>query len=356
MINRDNYEAYFIDYLEGNLDELLVNDFIEFLQNNPDLKEELSQFEAVSLAPEEISFSHKSNLFKEKLDSEKEFNKAAIANLEGDISENDKIELETYLEKHPAKKREILLFSKTKLQPDESIQFKNKNKLYRRTLGRRILLWSVRVAAVLILAFAFYMLFDQPTDKILPTNEVAVLEDKKVKKEDIPAEIKKVPVETDNDKKDTKKIKKATPKPAIKKVAPKQKSKSSLRESTKGRVTHEDLVLNRIPQTVPPELISITASLDVQPVSAELGDMYIIIPEGYEIYDDERLLVDVVKEKTGLDKFRLNQITKAGLNLVSDISNDRFKYKTDDEGNITEYKYDSKLLAFSIPSKNTNPE
>jgi len=356
MINRENYETYFIDYLEGNLDELLVNDFIEFLQNNPDLKEELSKFEAVAIEPEEISFTNKNNLFKEKLDSEKEFNKTAIADLEGDISESDKIELETYLEKHPAKKREILLFSRTKLQPDPSVHFNNKNKLYRQTLGKRILLWTGRVAAVLILAFAFYMLFDQPTDEIVPTNEVAVLEDKKVKKEDVPAEIKKVPVETENDKKDTKKIKKTTTKPAIKKVTPKQKSKSSLRESTKGRVTHEDLVLNRIPQTLPPELNAITASLDIQPVSAELGDMYIIIPEGYEIYDEERLLVDVVKEKTGLDKFRLNTITKAGLNLVSSISKDRFIYKTDDEGNITEYKYDSKLLAFSIPSKNTNPE
>ena len=129
-----------------------------------------------------------------------------------------------------------------------------------------------------------------------------------------------------------------------------------MRESTKGRVTHEDMVLNSIPQTIPSELNSIAASLDVQPVSAELGDMYIKIPEGYEIYDDERLLVDVVKEKTGLDKFRFNKITKAGLSLVSSISNDRFIYKTDDEGNVTEYKYDSKLLAFSIPSKNGNPE
>ena len=41
-INRNNYEAFFIDYLEGNLDEKMVDDFIEFLQQNPDLKEELS--------------------------------------------------------------------------------------------------------------------------------------------------------------------------------------------------------------------------------------------------------------------------------------------------------------------------
>ena len=42
-INRNNYEVFFMDYLDGNLDESVVNDFIEFLQKNPDLKEELAR-------------------------------------------------------------------------------------------------------------------------------------------------------------------------------------------------------------------------------------------------------------------------------------------------------------------------
>jgi hypothetical protein len=121
-------------------------------------------------------------------------------------------------------------------------------------------------------------------------------------------------------------------------------------------VNHENLVMNRVQMEVPAELKSITASFNIQQTKAELGDMYISVPYGYEIYDDERLLVDVVKEKTGLEKFRFNKITKAGLNLVTNISNDKFIYITDKEGNITEYKYESKLLAFSIPSKNANPE
>ncbi|MDB4584786.1 hypothetical protein N9164_16665, partial [Draconibacterium sp.] len=339
MINRENYEIYFIDYLEGNLEKSLVNDFIEFIQNNPDLKEELSHFEAVSLEPGEISFDKKDTLYKEKLDSEKEFNKAAIANLESELSETDKTELDTYLLKHPAKNREISLFSKTKLQPDESIQFKYKNKLYRRMLGRTVLLWSGRIAAVLVLAFALYLFIDRPATEAISENNVAMLEDKKVKKAETPNEIKKVPAESQ--KKETEKIKKATIKPTIKKVTPKQKPKRSLRESTKGRLTHEGLVMNRIPVEVPATLNSISASLDIQLTKAELADMYIIMPERVESFEDEQLLVDVVRDKTGLDKFRFNKITKAGLNLVSSISNDKFKYRTDSDGNITEYKFDS---------------
>ena len=94
-INRNNYEAFFIDYLEGNLDEKLVDDFIEFLQQNGDLKEELSLFETVSIGQEEMTFSKKELLLKEKYDIESEFNQAAVARLEGDISEFEKQDSKT---------------------------------------------------------------------------------------------------------------------------------------------------------------------------------------------------------------------------------------------------------------------
>ena len=94
QINRENYEAYFIDYLEGNLDELLVDDFIEFIKLNPDLKEELDLFESLEAIPENIAFENKEGLYKEKYDAETAFNDAAVACLEGDISEGEKSDFE----------------------------------------------------------------------------------------------------------------------------------------------------------------------------------------------------------------------------------------------------------------------
>ncbi|MBC8005772.1 MAG: hypothetical protein H7X84_09885, partial [Verrucomicrobia bacterium] len=46
-ITRDNYEAFFLDYLEGNLEETLIDQFLDFLEKNPDLKEELHLFENI---------------------------------------------------------------------------------------------------------------------------------------------------------------------------------------------------------------------------------------------------------------------------------------------------------------------
>ena len=147
-INRNNYGAYFIDYLDGNLDEKLVDDFLEFLQQNPDLKEELALFQSVSLEPEEINFSKKDLLYKNKFDLEDNFNRASVASLEGDLNSDEKAEFENYLQSHPEKRKDFQLFEKTKVSPDLSIHFDNKNSLYKRSKGRTIIMWSIRIAAV----------------------------------------------------------------------------------------------------------------------------------------------------------------------------------------------------------------
>ncbi|HSH19412.1 MAG TPA: hypothetical protein VLA03_03115, partial [Draconibacterium sp.] len=181
-ITRNNYEAFFIDYLEGNLDNKMVDDFIEFLQQNPDLKEELSLFENVSIEQEKITFNKKELLLKEKYDSEKEFNNTAIAELEGDISSSEKAEFEKYLLAHPEKQKEANLFKLTKLHPDQSVTFSKKHKLYHRTAGKTIFLWSLRVAAVIIVALSVYNFIDNSSDQIITENKFAAITEKEPEK------------------------------------------------------------------------------------------------------------------------------------------------------------------------------
>jgi len=61
-LNRNNYEAYFIDFLEGNLNPAHVDQFLEFISQNPDLKEELHWFELISRPTEQVSFQYKNKL------------------------------------------------------------------------------------------------------------------------------------------------------------------------------------------------------------------------------------------------------------------------------------------------------
>ncbi len=350
-ITRNNYEVYFLDYLEGNLDENLVDDFIDFLRQNPDLKEELEMAGAVKLELENITFGNKGKLYKEKYDLQSEFYRAAVARLEGDLQENEKAEFENYISKHPEKKKEAALFEKTRLKADESIVFKKKRKLYHYSAGRTILLWSTRVAAILIIGLLIYRVTDNiSTQNILPENQVAVSE---MNPKEEPAEPTAVPVKPEK-KEEPAQVEEKVSEPA-RKTEPKKEPPKSLRETTKGRMDHEKIAEIRIPVDVPVKLSPLNTSLSIRQPEVALAQIKISLPDTpAEIYE-ERLLADVVKEKTGIGNFSLSKVAKAGLNLVSSVSGEKFSFDTNNEGQITELNYDSRLLAFSIPT-NFKPE
>ncbi len=48
-INRHNYEAYFLDFAEGNLSAMQIIDLEDFLRENPELRSELDDFEIIEL-------------------------------------------------------------------------------------------------------------------------------------------------------------------------------------------------------------------------------------------------------------------------------------------------------------------
>jgi len=41
QIDHDNYESYFLDFLEGRLSEQEIDHLLTFLKNNPDLEDRL---------------------------------------------------------------------------------------------------------------------------------------------------------------------------------------------------------------------------------------------------------------------------------------------------------------------------
>lgn len=354
-ITRNNYETFFLDYLEGNLDENLVDEFLEFLKKNADLKEELLMMDTAPLVPEATFFSNKGKLYKNKFDSEKEFNRAAVALVEGDLSDTEKEEFDAYLLKHPEKQKEVQRFQQTKLQPDKTVVFANKNKLYRRSLGRTIFMWSYRVAAVLIVALTIYFYIDQNGENIVNPSQVAIIETEPTG-EGVSPDAKKPPVEANKKKAETTEIipEKKQPTPVkAKKEETVSKTTKSLRETTKGRMDHKNIAEARTPVEVPEKIGSLSASIqNIQPQNMALAPMSVTIPENVIYADNEIFFAEMVKEKTGLNNFSFRKVTRAGLNLISNISKDRFYYETNENGQITELNYDSRLLAFSIPTNN----
>ena len=70
-ITRDNYEVYFIDFIDGNLDASLQEEMQLFLASNPDLAEEMDGLDGFSFNAESHSGINKSDLYKTVAPGEK---------------------------------------------------------------------------------------------------------------------------------------------------------------------------------------------------------------------------------------------------------------------------------------------
>jgi len=134
-INKHNYEAFFLDYIEGNLSELQISDLNKFLSENPRLKDELDGFEEIKLQADNIEYKQKEKLIKQTQSQFFEitqFEYLAIAETENDISKKEKIELQNEINENSNKLDEYTLIKKTKLSPNNEIVFPYKNKLIKR--------------------------------------------------------------------------------------------------------------------------------------------------------------------------------------------------------------------------------
>lgn len=127
-INKNNYEAYFLDYHEGNLSPQEVADLFLFLSHHPELKKELDDFENVSINDfSNPIFENKDSLKKNITPDNRE--DYFIRAVEGTLDASELLLLQNFLTTHPEFVKEFQLFEKTKLQADPTLIFENKNEL-----------------------------------------------------------------------------------------------------------------------------------------------------------------------------------------------------------------------------------
>ncbi len=180
-INRNNYEQYFIDHLDGRLDTSLVMELNQFLDKNPDLKEELESFETISTnLDDSYHFTDKDNLKKTVIVSSGKINSDNyedffIASFEGDLNNAEQIEVKTFIKLNPHLDSQFKMFSVSRLKAEDPIVFPDKKSL------KKYPFWVINnwyklvgIAASIILLFGLFN-FLQPTSIFTkPTERIAV--------------------------------------------------------------------------------------------------------------------------------------------------------------------------------------
>jgi hypothetical protein len=155
-INRNNYEEYFILYLDNELEGEDRRQVEAFAQENPDLKAELDMLLQSKLtADTDISFTDKGSLmrFGNSSISLANYEEWLTAYIDNELTEEERKDVEVFLTGNPAIQRELNLLQKTKLQP-EAIVFPHKESLYHREEKAGVVSirwWRIAAAAVLLL-------------------------------------------------------------------------------------------------------------------------------------------------------------------------------------------------------------
>lgn len=186
-INHSNYEIFFLDYLEGRLNQQQIAELRIFLEAHPDLKEEMEGLEPVSLAPDESVIYNGKEMLKRPMImpvgriNERNYEEFFIAAEENDLSGSEKTNLERFLVKNPLLQNEYDLISKSRIQPDRSIVFPDKASLKKTFIipfAPRLIYYGAAVAATLLLLIGLKFIFvpSNPNEEDIMLTEIPVKE------------------------------------------------------------------------------------------------------------------------------------------------------------------------------------
>jgi hypothetical protein len=150
-INRNNYEEFFLLYIDNELCVQEKNAVDVFLKENPDLQEEMLMLQQSVLIPDEAVFADKQSLLKQLAISD-EMQQQLILMLDNELDKKASGKLLGLVEKDAVLKQEWQILQQTKLPAAEKIIFEDKAILYKEEGGRVISFkwWRIAAAALLI--------------------------------------------------------------------------------------------------------------------------------------------------------------------------------------------------------------
>jgi len=342
-ITRSNYESYFLDFLEGNPDPSLMDEFQAFLKENPDLASELEMGDILKLhANYELHFDAKEELKRSVSDLETAFQEQAVAYYEGDLSLSEQKDFEASISENSAIATEAQQFGKLKLEADQSIVYANKEQLKKRIVLIPLWMKVVPVAAMLLLAV---VLFFPNNGKHAGSVQLSGNFESKIPGNKVSPDVN-IKIE-DQEKEKTNPA--VTPKPIPVKVPVKQKQTPANQKPEKKVVPVPQL---RTPVTSPtllkPRGISFGQSDDVELAVITLKDPA-LVSKDIELAELLKVQLAAMRDHDDRELLPTEHLGLSGLQLVARLTGKRLTARKGDDGAVHSVSYNSRLLAFSIP-------
>jgi hypothetical protein len=178
-INQDNYEQYFLDHTEGSLSPDMERELELFLEANPDLKPVLESYDPTPLPAPKITSNRLKSRLKKNIHPTVHINEANVdewlsADAEGQLGIAEKSEFQEFIRQNHAYEYDRTLMLLSRLEPDLSVIYQNKNQLKKKAAALPLvrLSWAIPAVAALILVFFGIKFLNRPEPfKVQPIKE-----------------------------------------------------------------------------------------------------------------------------------------------------------------------------------------
>ncbi len=162
-VNRENYGAFIIDYFDGNLSKAEREALLSFLAAHPDLKQEFTDLEKVSLSKPKVSFPGKETLKIPVIHSagginEDNYESFFVLYHDRELKEKENEDLTRFLDQNPHLLQELELFGKARIEKDRKVVFQQKAALKRKQPVTVRLAFTLAAAALLLIFFGIRFL------------------------------------------------------------------------------------------------------------------------------------------------------------------------------------------------------
>jgi hypothetical protein len=344
--DRSNYEIWFIDWLDGNLDAQQVEELNIFLDKNPDLREEFKELTPVVIEHSDRQYKNKESLLKSPADiSDSQFEYLCVAFLENDLSSEQKAELIELTEQNADRKRSLELIQKTRISP-VSLTYANKSNLLRETPLQKVFRLSIiglSAAAVITLIISVFL--STPREISTSINNTASIF--------VPEKIIQMPVERQNEVR----------------LLPVRKEQASLTKTELTAVAQTDSVEKSIivkDNSINKINLSYDVEFSVNMASNTLmaSNITYSLPEEDDGRSNvgrfisktfrEKILRDKTSPDSPLKGYEIAEAGVTGLNklLGWEMALDK---NSDENGELSSVYFSSKLLKFNTPVKKSEP-
>lgn len=161
LITQENYESFYLDFLEGNLSERDAASLLAFLDQHPELKLEEDP-EWITLSDQEVismDASFKNSLkFPDTTEaiSTHNIDTFLIASIENELSPAKEAELKQFVQQNPTFATELTWYQRTRLQPNTSVVYPHKAQLKKG--GFVVPMWTKYAAVAASLAWLIWMI------------------------------------------------------------------------------------------------------------------------------------------------------------------------------------------------------